>query len=467
MSTQPPTPSKEAMEQRARERALPLVIEGTDRVQPLSSTELIQAFYSHEFAAVTPLRDEITRLKTSLSDQMDLADQHSQTASDLSDRLARLEGALNKIADTDYCAQHSYAAGTCPSCIAKSALAETTSPVTPPANGATPRMNRLRDALMDAFRRYHDREIYREDFAEFLKLTFNDAAQLERELNEAKSKADECWGAANYRLKYLGYFYRALGLKDENMDSRTSEACAVITALREENGRLKEQLEHEHNWDAAIDRHCKDTQPPWPKQTAPSPEEAFEYFKKQTLEPSDSAIELAKFIPLEVQHVTMNRATAIPLMQWMETMRQELINVKEAHQYEHDDRLVVQAERDTLRTRVEELENENDKLSNENTDYAFKLGEASRGLEWQPVVKTLRATITALSADKRRLDCLEENRGGLEFFVMDDQNGDATRLCWRASRDGALFGIEMVRHDVRSAIDAALAATERDGGKAT
>lgn len=41
----------EAMKARARERALPWVIEGTDKVKPMRSTELIQMLYSHEIAA--------------------------------------------------------------------------------------------------------------------------------------------------------------------------------------------------------------------------------------------------------------------------------------------------------------------------------------------------------------------------------------------------------------------------------
>jgi len=47
---------------RARERALPLVTEGTDRVN-ITSTELIQAFCSHEFAATARAEKAEARVK--------------------------------------------------------------------------------------------------------------------------------------------------------------------------------------------------------------------------------------------------------------------------------------------------------------------------------------------------------------------------------------------------------------------
>lgn len=64
------------------------------------------------------------------------------------------------------------------------------------------------------------------------------ARALERELADLRTKADTCWGAANYRLKYLGMMFRQLGLSEEKMDSRISEACAVISALRAERDAL-------------------------------------------------------------------------------------------------------------------------------------------------------------------------------------------------------------------------------------
>ena len=112
----------------------------------------------------------------------------------------------------------------------------------PPASETatpTPRTDRLRNSVLNAFERYCRHEIYLEDFAAFVKLVFSDASHVERELSaatreleELKVKADMCWGAANYRLKYLGCIYRALGLEEVNMDNRTQEVCDFIESLR-------------------------------------------------------------------------------------------------------------------------------------------------------------------------------------------------------------------------------------------
>lgn len=58
--------------------------------------------------------------------------------------------------------------------------------------------------------------------------------QSREEVARYKTKADECWGAANYRLKYLVSLYVALGMKvnDENPESQRLEASEMITALR-------------------------------------------------------------------------------------------------------------------------------------------------------------------------------------------------------------------------------------------
>lgn len=53
--------ARAAMKRRAEERAYPLIKPESDRVRDLSSTELIQAFYSHEFASLAPLRAELER----------------------------------------------------------------------------------------------------------------------------------------------------------------------------------------------------------------------------------------------------------------------------------------------------------------------------------------------------------------------------------------------------------------------
>lgn len=57
--------------------------------------------------------------------------------------------------------------------------------------------------------------------------------QLRAECERLKGKADECWGAANYRLKYLGCLFRALGMADdEQMENRISDAAEAICHLR-------------------------------------------------------------------------------------------------------------------------------------------------------------------------------------------------------------------------------------------
>lgn len=81
--------------------------------------------------------------------------------------------------------------------------------------------------------------------------------------------------------------------------------------------RLTDQLAHEHNFDVANDAFSKEL-PPWPKSGEPTPDEAFAYFKKRALEPSDSAIRLAKFIPLDHQFQTIMNPVMLALVKWLD-----------------------------------------------------------------------------------------------------------------------------------------------------
>lgn len=57
-------------------------------------------------------------------------------------------------------------------------------------------------------------------------------AAKDAEIADLKSKADECWGAANYRLKYLACLFRALGRPDdETIESNVSAAAEQIREL--------------------------------------------------------------------------------------------------------------------------------------------------------------------------------------------------------------------------------------------
>lgn len=58
-------------------------------------------------------------------------------------------------------------------------------------------------------------------------------AELTAELAVMRSKADNCWGAASYRLKYLACLFRALGMPDdETIESNVSKAAEAIATLR-------------------------------------------------------------------------------------------------------------------------------------------------------------------------------------------------------------------------------------------
>lgn len=73
-----------------------------------------------------------------------------------------------------------------------------------------------------------------------------------------RGKADECWGAANYRLKYLGMLFRALNMTEDGIEGRISEACSKISDLNQSKQILlrcvndllsaHEAVYHEERW---------------------------------------------------------------------------------------------------------------------------------------------------------------------------------------------------------------------------
>lgn len=80
------------------------------------------------------------------------------------------------------------------------------------------------------------------------------------------------------------------------------------------------------------------------------------------------------------------------------------------------------------------------------------------GLKYDPHKYGLRYAITLWMSEQRRshpdsvrLDTLEKNEMDVFRFVMDDQNGEPTRVMWQCS--GA--GLETARPTIREAIDAA------------
>ena len=68
---------------------------------------------------------------------------------------------------------------------------------------ATPRTDRLRDTLLDAFKRYYRGEAYLTDFQAYLFMVFKDASHIERELAHltaslAAAQADQVSANAAY-----------------------------------------------------------------------------------------------------------------------------------------------------------------------------------------------------------------------------------------------------------------------------
>jgi hypothetical protein len=58
--------------------------------------------------------------------------------------------------------------------------------------------------------------------------------ELEAEIARVKDRCDECWGAANYRVGYIGDIMRSLGMPAEvarKPDSHISEACELAESL--------------------------------------------------------------------------------------------------------------------------------------------------------------------------------------------------------------------------------------------
>jgi len=83
----------------------------------------------------------------------------------------------------------------------------------------------------------HDGPYVPADFARTLERELTSAqaalAAKDREIACIKSKADECWGAANYRLKYLACLFRALGRPDnETIENNISAAVEQIKELK-------------------------------------------------------------------------------------------------------------------------------------------------------------------------------------------------------------------------------------------
>lgn len=67
---------------------------------------------------------------------------------------------------------------------------------------------------------------------------------VQRETKELRGKADECWGAANYRLKYLGCLFRALGRPDdETIENNISNAAEQIREIIHEREQLRAALD--------------------------------------------------------------------------------------------------------------------------------------------------------------------------------------------------------------------------------
>ena len=62
------------------------------------------------------------------------------------------------------------------------------------------------------------------------------------------------------------------------------------------------------------------------------------------------------------------------------------------------------------------------------------------------------AELAELRKDKERLDWLQIHRCGVDFFVMDDQDGEPTRDQWQVEGKG----LESSRNDIRFAISAAM-----------
>lgn len=97
--------------------------------------------------------------------------------------------------------------------------------------------------------------------------------------------------------------------KQANDDSSIAALVAYIL-------KLEAQLEHEHLFDAANDRFAAE-QPPWLCAKVPTPQEAYAYFHKRAVEPSDAAISLAKFIPLDHQSQLISNPVMWALDKWL------------------------------------------------------------------------------------------------------------------------------------------------------
>lgn len=115
---------------------------------------------------------------------------------------------------------------------------------------------------------------------------------------------------------------------DNYLKPEIASLRAQLAALRAENERLKQQLEHEFGFEAASDQFAKDA-PAWEKLPDMKPDEAFALLCKRALEPSDAAIRLAKFIPLEQQTTGFSNRELWALHKWMTNLRAQLASTEQ------------------------------------------------------------------------------------------------------------------------------------------
>lgn len=154
------------------------------------------------------------------------------------------------------------------------------------------------------------------------------ARTLEKELNEMTDHKDDWMGkhyALSSQLAKLSA-ERECGkcITLSNDFPWAEEVHCAFHSLEKKVEELTAQLEHEHNFDAATDTLAKDAAP-WEPHTIPTPEEAFAYFKKQAMEPSESAIRLSKFIPLDYQCVMVDRAVAVQMVGFISNLETALV----------------------------------------------------------------------------------------------------------------------------------------------
>lgn len=113
------------------------------------------------------------------------------------------------------------------------------------------------------------------------------------------------------------------------------------------------------------------------------------------------------------------------------------------------------SERDQLRAEVERLDAENNKLNAETNNQSFRLGEATRGMEWQPAYKELKARAEKAEAELASLGAELERQTRRAFYfekqLAEPANASAEKaeaecleqarlLGMSASREASLLG---------------------------